>query len=385
MAKTRVQVPVQGASLVECFSDLPDPRMARTREHALVDIVVIAICAVVCGAEGWTDVEAFGVARRGWFKRFLALPNGIPSHDTFGRVFARLSPSAFEAAFGRWMTTVTKRLGNEVVAIDGKTLRRSFDLAAAQAPIHMVSAWASHHRLVLGQVSTDVKSNEITAIPEPLELLDISGCIVTIDAMGCQTAIAADIVDRGADYALALKGNHDHLHHDVRHTFAYLRERNFEGRGHGYHETTEKGHGRIEFRRYWTLPVPEWMAKEYHAWKGLSSLGMVESERHVGQQVSRETRYYLLSFASDAERFAQAARGHWGIENQVHWVLDMVFREDECRIRTDHAPANFSVLRRIAMNLLRQENSMKGSVRAKRLKAGWDLRYLYKVLNARKI
>ena len=378
---------LSGMSLVACFADLEDPRMARTREHQLVDILVIAICAVVSGAEGWTDVEAFGVARQRWFKRFLALPNGIPSHDTFGRVFARLSPSAFEAAFSRWIATVTDALGAkegpEVIAIDGKCLRRSFDRAAAKAPIHLVSAWASHRRLILGQVRTDAKSNEITAIPDLLALLDLHGCIVTLDAMGCQKTIAADIVERGGDYVLALKGNQGHLHHDVRQTFDYWQRHDFQGIDPSYHETVEKGHGRLDIRRYRTLPLPAWMASEYAAWKGLKSLGMVESERHIGPHVSKETRFYLLSLNSDAERLALAVRAHWGIENQVHWVLDVVFHEDNCRLRKDHAPANFSVLRRIAINLLRQENSSKASLRNKRLRAAWDIRYLFKILNSR--
>lgn len=367
------------ATLVECFSDLPEPRVERTREHKLIDIVVIAVCAVVGGAEGWTDVEAFGRAKFAWFKSFLELPNGIPSHDTFGRVFARLAPSAFEQAFVRWTQALSETLSEDVVALDGKTPRRSYDRAQGKTAIHLVSAWAAANRLVLGQVKTQDKSNEITALPELLKLLDIRGCIVTIDALGTQKSIAADIIEGGADYVLALKGNQDHLHHDVRNLFELAQETDFQGRPHDRHETVEKGHGRIEHRRYWTIPAPSWLLDFHPDWARLSTLGMVQSERHLGEKVTRETRYYRLSLSSDAKRFAHAVRSHWGVENPVHWVLDVVFREDDSRVRVGNAPANLSLLRRIAMNLLRQEPS-KLSLKAKRKKAGWDIGYLTKVL-----
>lgn len=367
------------ATLVECFSDLPEPRVERTREHKLIDIVVIAVCAVVGGAEGWTDVEAFGRAKFAWFKSFLELPNGIPSHDTFGRVFARLAPSAFEQAFVRWTQALSETLSEDVVALDGKTPRRSYDRAQGKTAIHLVSAWAAANRLVLGQVKTQDKSNEITALPELLKLLDIRGCIVTIDALGTQKSIAADIIEGGADYVLALKGNQDHLHHDVRNLFELAQETDFQGRPHDRHETVEKGHGRIEHRRYWTIPAPSWLLDFHPDWARLSTLGMVQSERHLGEKVTRETRYYLSSLSSDAKRFAHAVRSHWGVENPVHWVLDVVFREDDSRVRVGNAPANLSLLRRIAMNLLRQEPS-KLSLKAKRKKAGWDIGYLTKVL-----
>jgi predicted transposase YbfD/YdcC len=367
------------APRVECFSDLPEPRVERTREHKLIDIVVIAVCAVVGGAEGWTDVEAFGCAQLAWFKSFLELPNGIPSHDTFGRVFARLSPSAFEQAFVRWTQALSETLPEDVVALDGKTPRRSYDRTQGKTAIHLVSAWAAANRLVLGQVKTQDRSNEITALPELLKLLDIRGCIVTIDALGTQKSIAANLIEGGANYVLALKGNQDHLHHDVRNRFERAQETDFQDRPHDRHETVEKGHGRIEHRRYWTIPAPSWLLDFHSDWARLSTLGMVQSERPLGEKVTRETRYDRLSLSSDAKRFAHAVRSHWGVENPVHWVLDVVFREDDSRVRVGNAPANRLLLRRIAMNLLRQEPS-KLSLKAKRKKAGWDLNYLTKVL-----
>ena len=366
--------------LLDHFADLPDPRVARTRAHKLIDIIAIAICAILCGAEGWTEVAQFGQEKSKWLKRFLELPNGIPSHDTFGRVFARLCPKAFEAAFANWVAAIAEPLQGQVVAIDGKTVRRSHDRRAGKAAIHLVSAWADAQRLVLGQVSTDAKSNEITAIPELLALLDLHGCIVTIDAMGCQKAIAADIVERGADYVLALKGNHDHLHHDVGHAFNYLRRTDFKDSPSSYFETVDKDHGRIEVRRHWTIPLPPWMAREYGTWTGLQSLGLVESERHQGTQTTVETRCYLCSLTSDAQRFAHAVRSHWGVENPLHWVLDVAYREDESRVRSGHAAGNLSRLRRLTLNLLRRDTSTKAGIRAKRLKAAWSESYLTKLL-----
>ena len=369
-------------SLMAYFAPLTDPRVERSRHHKLIDIIVIGICAVLCGADGWADMERFGKAKYEWLKGFLELPYGIPSHDTFGRVFAQLCPRAFEAAFVGWMQAVAESLSGQVVAIDGKTVRRSYDRRSSKAAVHMVSAWAHAQHLVLGQVRTDAKSNEITAIPELLGLLNLHGCIVTIDAMGCQKSIAAEIIERGADYVLALKGNHDHLHHDVRLTFEALRRSDFNNTPYSYHETLDKDHGRIEVRRYWSIPVPEWMAEEYHAWTGLRSLGLVESQRHMEGQVSTETRCYLCSLPADAQRLAHAVRGHWGVENPLHWVLDVVFAEDNSRVRKDHAPGNLSLLRRIALNLLRRDTSTKAGVNAKRLKAGWDERYLTNLLTS---
>ncbi len=369
-------------SISEHFASLTDPRKVGMVEHRLLDIVTIAVCAVICGADDWTKVHLFGKARYEWLKTFLALPHGIPSHDTFSRVFAALSAQELQRCFANWVNALVNLTEGEVIAIDGKTLRRSYDRGSNKAAIHMVSAWAQANRMVLGQVKTEAKSNEITAIPQLLKLLDIKGCVVTIDAMGCQKAITAQIIAQGADYVIALKANQGNLYQDVVDYFTYAQAIGFNGVDHCYHETLDADHGRIELRRYWTIGVIDWL-QDKDKWQGLRLIGMVQAERHEGEKFSREQRYYIASLDNSAKRFAQAVRGHWSIENSLHWSLDVSFREDDCRIRNGEGAENFAVLRHIALSLLQQEKTEKVGVASKRFKAALDTQYLLKVLTVR--
>jgi predicted transposase YbfD/YdcC len=362
-------------SIGDFFSGLTEPRDSNKR-HKLIDIITIALCAVICGADTWEEIEEFGHTKGEWFGRFLELPHGIPAHDTFARVFASMDPKEFQQAFLRWVEAV-QAVTKQIVAIDGKTLRRSHD--KDKSPLHLVSAWACENKMVLGQVKTREKSNEITAIPELLRVLELEGCIVTIDAMGCQKEIAGKIIDKGADYVLGLKGNQGTLHDDVKLYFEDCVASNFKDSTYDYHETIDGDHGRIETRRYWTTSDIEWLSDKGH-WKNLSTIVMVERERYVNGKGSTETSYYVTSLGSDAACVARAVRGHWGIENSLHWVLDIAFREDESRIRKDHAPANFATIRHMALNLLRKETSLRRSIKTKRLKAGWDTDYLERIL-----
>lgn len=365
------------STIVKYFEKLDDPRVDRTKLHVLSDILTIAICAVICDADGWVDVENYGLSKHAWLTTFLALPNGIPSHDTFGRVFARIDPTQFQHCFMRWMREIYRVTHGEVVPIDGKTLRHSFDTELGLSPIHMVSAWATSNRLVLGQLKVADKTNEITAIPELLKTLDIAGCIVTIDAMGCQKAIARQIIEQHGDYVLALKANQETLADDVRALLDRLIATNDGALD--YYETSDENHGRVEVRRYWTTSTLDSL-RTRASWHKLQTIGAVEAERRVNGETTTERRYYILSLPNNAKTFGNAVRSHWEIENVVHWVLDIAFREDECRIRMGHGPENFAVLRHIALNLLRQETTFTGSIKSKRHRAGWNDSYLKKVL-----
>ena len=368
------------ASVLGHFSVLEDPRVERTRRHSLNDIFVIAICGFVCGVDNWVELEFFGECKKEWFRTFLELPNGIPSHGTFGRVFAALDPEAFSRCFMSWMKAVSEATEGEVIAIDGKTLRRSFDRASKKAAIHMVSAWSTANGVVLGQVKTDEKSNEITAVPKLLELLRIEGCIVTLDAMGCQREVAQQIVDRGGHYVISLKGNQGTLLGEVEQLFNEAREEGFETVPHAYEETFEKDHGRLERRRYWITAEID-AVRRAEKWPCLSSVGMVESERTVDGETSREVRYFISSLpGDDAKKFGAAVRRHWAIENSLHWVLDVAFREDDSRIRQGHAPENVAMLRHLALNLLKADKSKKAGIQARRKIAGWDHPYLARLL-----
>ena len=370
----------KGASIADHFELIPDPRINRRKRHLLHDILVIAICGVICGADDWVSVAQFGREKEKWFRGFLRLPNGIPSHDTFGRVFAALDPNAFGRCFTSWVQDVARVTAGEVVAIDGKTVRRSFDRASGKAAIHMVSAWAATNKLVLGQIKTEEKSNEITAIPRLLEVLDLRGCIVTIDAMGCQTEIAAKIIDKQSDYVLGLKGNQGNLHAEVAAYFEQALKNDFVGTPHDFFEQEDHGHGRDERRRVWCTNDLMWFANRSE-WKGLRSIAMIEEERTVNGTKSVERRYFIGSLkGDDAREYGRVVRQHWGVENGLHWVLDVAFREDECRVRAGNAAENLAMLRHVALNLLKNEPTANVGVKNKRLKAGWSEDYLLTVL-----
>ena len=367
----------QRPDIVSHFENLIDPRVEGKNRHLLTDIIVIAICGVVSGASGWEQIEIFGQAKQEWLEKFLELPNGIPGHDTFRRVISRLNAKIFQECFLSWVHSVVEVVDGEVIPIDGKTLRRSHDSSSGKSAIHMVSAWAASNRLVLGQVKTNEKSNEITAIPELLKLLEIKGCIVTIDAMGCQKKIAEQIVQHGGDYVLGLKGNQGSLLKAVETVFSQADVETFNSDTFDFFQSECKGHGRHEIRSHYTtdaagLPM-------IAQWKGLRTIGVVVSERHEKDKKTTECRYYISSQENNAELFAKAVRAHWGIENSLHYVLDVAFREDECRIRKDDAPENFAVLRHIARNLLQREKN-KMSIKQKQFRAACDNRFLGRVL-----
>jgi len=371
-------------SISEHFSQLEDPRIERNKLHPLMNIIVIAICGVISGAENWVDIELYGNLKKAWLSQFLDLYHGIPSHDTFGRVFRRLKAEAFEACFLAWVKAISEVTQGQVIAIDGKELRRSMDERLGRRAIHMVSAWASENRLVLAQQKVNEKSNEITAIPALLDMLEIAGCIVTIDAMGCQKEIAQRITDQQGDYVLAVKENQGHLYEDIEHLCQlYLRDEYPLQYFTSYDKTVDKDHGRIEIRECWTLPASFYQPsiRNLGDWARVKTVLMIRRERRLPKKTEVHTRYYIASLDSTAERFLKVVRSHWGIENSVHWVLDMCFNEDRSRLHKDNGAENLAIIRHIALNLLRNEKTAKVGVKAKRLKAGWDDAYLLKVLS----
>lgn len=370
------------ASMVRHFGDLQDPRTGNAKAHIFLEILLIAICAVICGADGWSDVELFGKNKKAWLKTFLELPKGIPSHDTFGRVFARIKPEEFQKRFLEWVQAIEKLTAGQVIAVDGKKLRRSHDREAGKAAIYMVSAWATQNQLVLGQTKVADKSNEITAIPQLLQLLEITGCIVTIDAIGTQTEIAETIIDGGGDYLLSVKENQGHLFDDLRYLFEVDAAQGFEYAQYSYAKTVNKGHGRIETRECWATQKEEYLAliRKHQQWKGLKSIIRIVSQRQIDEKTEVQTRYFISSLPAEAKTILKAKRSHWKIENQVHWVLDIAFREDESRVRKEHAPENLALLRHMALNLLKNEKTAKGGIHAKRLQAGWNNDYLLAIL-----
>jgi len=363
------------------FSVLPDPRMERSKKHKLVDILFIAICTIICGGEGFTDMEELGKCKEDWLRKFLELPNGIPSDDTFGRLFSILDPEAFHSCFVNWTQALHDSTNGEVIALDGKSIRRSFDSASEKSSLHIVSAWATANGLALGQVRVDDKSNEVTAIPKLLEMLDIKGRTITTDAMGCQKEIARQIVDRGGDYVLCLKGNHADLHDEIKFFFDECASAGYEDVDYGYFESVEKDHGRIETRRYWVVEddAIKWLEIEGQ-WPGMKSIVAVEAQQTKRGKTSIETRYFISSLKGNVKKIANAIRDHWKIENSLHWVLDVTFNEDMSRIRKDNAPENLSILRKIALNVVKKEQASKTSVRRKLKRAAWDNSYLELVL-----
>jgi predicted transposase YbfD/YdcC len=365
-------------SFLDHFEDMPDPRMERQRLHSLENVLFIAVCAVICGASSFVDMEDFGNAKLDWLSERLDMPNGVPSHDTFQRVFSLIDPVQFERCFISWTESIRDAVDGDIIAFDGKTLRRSFNNATGMGAIHVLNAWSSSNGFCIGQMKVDGKSNEITAMPELIRLLDIRGCVVTADALNCQKDIAREVIEGSGDYVLAVKANQPSLYEDIR---LFLEDAISEGFevSHGHQVCNDWGHGRTETRECWSVEVKnlEWF--KHDDWAGLSSIVCLQSTRRTRDSESVERRYFIASF-DDTAKIARAIRHHWHVENKLHWILDVDFDEDACRARTDHAPENFALLRQIAHNLIRRESSRKVSIRRKINKAGWDNDFLARIV-----
>lgn len=370
--------PTSSPNLKDHFAHLTDPRTGPAQQHDLLDILLIGVCATLCGADGFTDMALFGRCKADWFKTWLALPNGIPSHDTFNRVFGLIDPTKFMDCFLAWTQSLRELIAGELVAVDGKTLRGS--RTRGRGPIHLVNVWAASNRLILGQLKVADHSNEITALPPLLRVLELTGCVVTVDALGCQKDVAKEIHEADADYVLALKGNQGTLHAEIKAFLDDAQTRGWVGVAHQVVQTVEKDHGRLETRRSWITEQIGWLA-DRDDWDALRSIGMVEAVREVNGQSTTQRRYYLSSLPAEAARFAAAVRGHWEIENCVHWVLDVQLGEDRCAVRHPHAAQNLAALRALSLNLLRRDRQQTCGIRSKQKLAGWDHDYLRSLLN----
>jgi len=369
-------------SLEQYFSKITDPRGPNI-EHLFFDILAISILGTICGADGWVEIEQFGYQKLNWLNQYLELRNGIPSHDTFGRLFSQIDPEEFQDSFAKWVQALHKITKGQVIGIDGKQMRGSHDKTKGKQSLYMVSAWAEKNHLVLGQRKVSEKSNEITAIPELLRLIEIKGCIVTIDAIGTQTKITRQIIEAEGDYLLPVKQNQGKLYRDLEMLFSYDQKQGFQDAPYDYAKDVSKGHGRIDVRECWTTSDPKYLACIENAskWAGLQSISMLIRRRIINGNETIKARFYISSLEAKASKILSSTRQHWGIENGLHWVLDIAFNEDRSRVRTGHAPANLAVLRHMAINLLKQENTAKGGIKAKRLQAGWNEDYLIKVLS----
>jgi predicted transposase YbfD/YdcC len=364
------------------FDNLKDPRRAtKNMRHNFMDIIVIAICGTICGANNYTSIVAYAKSKEDWLRTFLELPSGIPSHDTFNDVFMKLDSEVFEKCFISWVSSFLDSLPDDVISIDGKTLRRSHDNANSKRAIHIVSAWSTNNALVLGQVKTEEKSNEITAIPELLDVLDIKKCLITIDAMGCQKKIAEKVISKDGDYLLAVKDNQKNLYDAIKQVVFDVSEDEFNVNFSKFYENKSKGHGRVEERRCWVCSDISIVNMDLSEWKNIKSFVYIESTRTINGKSTTEYRIYISSNKKSAQYFLNASRNHWHIENKLHWILDVAFREDESRLRKGNGAENFSILRRIALNLLKKEKTDKTGVETKRLRSGWDNDYLKIVLS----